>query len=347
MIDAHVHLQTPFGSIQSMQSAFDFPYFVQSIFGDYAPQRRKFLENGVTTIRDMGGPAKHGFALRAAVGRHELLGPRMFMVGRLVTSPHGHPVSTIWTAEISRQGAILATDRASLTAGLERNYEEGPPDAVKIVYGTIGMANEKISKGLLEQAVAWARSKDLMSLVHIGTTQEANDAADAGATGIEHVASVEDMPDSLISAMLAHHTFADPTFGEFRTALLLQHATSAAIEQQLREKYVFVRKLAAAGVTLTVGTDAPLVPFGDGFQDELAEFAKAGFSPAQILAFATVNNAAYLGKSNELGSIDVGYDADLFLVHDNPLADVNALRKPLWVMLAGQVVVAASSATFH
>ena len=316
---------------------------IQSIFGDYAPQRRRLLENGVTTIRDLGGPAKHGFALRAAIARHELLGPRMLEVGRLVTSPHGHPVSTIWTGEVTRQGAILATDPDSLVAGLEQNYREGPPDAVKIIYGTIGMAREEISKDLLKRAVAWAQGKHLMSVVHIGTTKEASDAVEAGATGVEHVATIEALPDSLVATMLAHHTFADPTFGEYRTALLLARTKPDDVERQLQDKYALVRKLAAAGVPLTVGTDAPLVPMGDGYQDELDEFAKAGFTPAQILSFATANNAAYLGMADELGSIAAGHDADLFLVKDNPLQSVSALRRPLWVMLAGQVVVGRAS----
>jgi imidazolonepropionase-like amidohydrolase len=339
LIDVHVHLQAPFRSMHAMESGFDFPYFMDSILGDYAPQRRAYLEEGVTAIRDMGGPAVPIFALRAGVVRHKLLGPRIFAVGRLVTSPRGHPVSTIWTAEIARQGAILASDPASLIAGLEKNYREGPPDAVKIIDGTIGMAPKKINREILDRAVAWAQSKNLMSLVHIETVEEAAEAVDAGATGIEHVATVENLPDSLVTDMVEHHTFADPTFGEFKTALVLHHAGTAEIERQLEIKYGFIRRLDAAGVRLTLGTDAPLVEYGEGYEDELDQFAKAGFSPAQILTIATVNNAAYLGRAAELGTLAQGYHADLFLVRANPLQDIRAVRKPVWVMLDGQIVV--------
>ncbi len=338
MIDVHVHLQAPIRSIQAAQSGFDFGYFLDSLLGDYAPQRREYLADGITVLRCMGGPAVHIFALRAAVARHELLGPRIFAVGRLVTSPHGHPVSTIWTPEISRQGAIIASDPASLVSGLNKNYREGPPDAVKIIYGTIGLAHDKISKQLLDDAVGWADRKKLMSLVHIETTQEATDAVDAGATGIEHVATIESLPDSLIAAMLAHRTFADPTLGEYKAALRLQHSSSTDIERRLQEKYDFMRRLYAAGVRLTVGTDAPLVPYGEGFEDELDEFAKAGFTPPEILTFATANNAAYLGKPGEFGKIAAGYDAHMFLVRENPLDNIDAVRKPVWVMLDGSIV---------
>lgn len=94
LIDAHVHLLTPFKSIRSLQAGgFDFNYLIASIFGDYSPQREAYLAAGVTALRDMGDTASQIFALRAAVARHQLAGPRIFAVGRLVTSPHGHPVS--------------------------------------------------------------------------------------------------------------------------------------------------------------------------------------------------------------------------------------------------------------
>lgn len=90
---------------------------------------------------------------------------------------------------------------------------------------------------------------------------------------------------------------------------------------------------------LAVGTDAPLVPFGTGYHDELAHFREAGFTPAEILHFATVNNAAYLGASDSLGQIAPGFLADLLLLGANPLQDINAVRSPALVLLDGQIVV--------
>jgi imidazolonepropionase-like amidohydrolase len=343
LIDVHVHLQAP---IRSVLGGFDFRYFLDSILGDWARQRRAYLEDGITAIRDLGGPAAHIFALRTEVNEHKLLGPRIFAVGRLVTSPQGHPVSTIWTPAITRQGAILASDPASLGAGLDKNYQEGPPDAVKIIYGTIGIAKEKISPALLDSAVAWAKGKGLLSVVHIETVQEALDAVNSGATGIEHVAMIESLPDSLVATIVAHQTLVDPTFGEYQTALALRHVGGTEIDQLLHQKYGFIRQLHAAGVRIVIGTDAPLVPFGEGFEDELDHFAKAGFTPAQILTFATQNNAAYLGRPTELGKIAPGYDADILLVRQNPLDGLGALRRPDWVMLDGQIV-AGSMWKYH
>ncbi|HXX13818.1 MAG TPA: amidohydrolase family protein [Candidatus Eremiobacteraceae bacterium] len=338
LIDVHVHFQSVSRSILSAQRGFDFPYFLDAMLEQYAPERREFLEKGITAIRCLGGPAESMYEIRGEVAQHRLLGPRIFAAGRLVTSPEGHPASTIWPREITRQGAILASTPENLIAGLEENYREGPPDAVKFIYGTIGLAHESISKELLDRGIAWASSKHLASVVHVETAQEASEAVEAGATGIEHVATLEQMPEELVAAMVAHHTFADPTFGEYKTALTLRNVSPSEIAARMPEKYAFIRRLDAAGVPLTIGTDAPLVEFGNGYDDELEEFARAGFGAAQILKFATINNAAYLGKAGELGRIADGYDAAMLLVRENPLADVGALRKPEWVMIDGQIV---------
>jgi enamidase len=335
LIDVHTHLQSP---IRSVLGSFDFGFFLESLFSAYAPQRRAYIESGVTAVRDTGGPAARAYSLRAELQSHGLLGPRLFVVGRLVTSPNGHPVSTIWTKQVSRQGAILATDSETLLSGLEQNYASGPPDAVKFVYGTIGRAKERLQPQLLEQGIAWAKSKNLITIVHAETTEEVSEAARAGATGIEHVASTETLPESLVSLLKTNGTFVDPTFGELETAMILRGDDAAQRETVLKERRQFMRQLTDAGIRLTVGTDAPLLAYGSGLHEELAQYVKAGFQPAEILTFVTINNATYLGKADALGKIAPGYAADLILVQGNPLQDISSLRKPAWVMLEGQIV---------
>lgn len=339
LIDVHNHLQAP---IRSVTTGFDLAFFVKSMFSDFGPNRRAYLQAGVTTVRDLGGPAAKCFQMRAKLASHALLGPRLLCAGRLVTAPHGHPVSTIWTPSISRQGAILASDSASLISGLDENYAAGPPDAVKFIYGTIGRAPERLRADLLEQGIAWTKSRNLISVVHAETTEEVTEAVQAGATGVEHVATIEALPDDLISLMLEKKTFVDPTFGEFDAALALQGVNAAERERRIQQKYGFIRRIAAAGVPLTIGTDAPLVAYGVGFHDEMARFLKAGFQPAEILRFATINNARYLGRGDELGKVAPEYRADFVLSGGNPLENLETLRKPVWVMLDGCIVVRAN-----
>jgi imidazolonepropionase-like amidohydrolase len=73
---------------------------------------------------------------------------------------------------------------------------------------------------------------------------------------------------------------------------------------------------------------------------ELGWFVKAGMTPAQALAAATVNGAAILGQEKKLGRIAPGYFADITAVEGDPLADIGVVTdKVRWVMKGGTVVV--------
>jgi imidazolonepropionase-like amidohydrolase len=335
LIDVHTHLQAP---IKDVFAPFRTGYFLEEIFGDYPNHRRSYLEQGVTSIRDDGGSAVRAFALRRALASGTLLGPRLFLVGRLVTSPRGHPVSTIWSHSLAAAGAIQAADAGFLRRELERDLTAGPPDAVKFIYGTIGRAPTRLRADLLQDGIAWATAHHLVSIVHAETAEEVSTAATAGATGIEHVASIGRLREDLLKVLTERSCFVDATFGELRAALRLRGAPSDEIGAALANGREAFKRIFDAGVPVVVGTDAPLVPYGSGLHDELDELRLAGLTPAQALTAATVHNAAYLGQPRSLGRIEPGYRADLVLADGNPLQDPTVLRRPLWVMLNGTVV---------
>jgi imidazolonepropionase-like amidohydrolase len=334
LIDVHTHLQSPI----EIPAGFRFGYFMKSMMGDYSLQRNAYLTSGVTSVRDLGGSAEVSFHLRAEILAKKTLGPRLFTVGRLVTSPHGHPVSTIWPAGMSRHGAILAKDDQSLLEGLDRNFAEGPPDAVKFIHGTIGRAKEELSTELMARGIRWADDHGLISVVHAETVAEVEDAIRAGATGVEHTAYLQNVPDSLIALVVQRCPFLDPTFGEFETGLGMSKVSAGEKTRQMQLSYQSVRRLHRAGARIVIGTDAPMLSYGTGFHDELAHFARAGFLPAEILTFATLHNAEYLGHAAELGRIATGYRADLILTEANPLEKLDTLRHPVWTMLDGQII---------
>lgn len=55
--------------------------------------------------------------------------------------------------------------------------------------------------------------------------QEVAEAARAGATGIEHVASIESLPDELVALLVKNGTFIDPTFAELNAAMVCAGST--------------------------------------------------------------------------------------------------------------------------
>ena len=87
------------------------------------------------------------------------------------------------------------------------------------------------------------------------------------------------------------------------------------------------------------GTDAmglPLVPPGGSLHRELQLLSASGLSPYEVMRSATVVPAAFLGKTKEFGTITVGQRADLLLVAGNPLETLEALRRPMRVMVRGR-----------
>lgn len=93
-----------------------------------------------------------------------------------------------------------------------------------------------------------------------------------------------------------------------------------------------------AGAKVLAGTDSPVpgMYFGFSLVDELEQLQQAGLSAAEALHAATLKGARYLNREHRLGEIVVGADADLLLVDDNPLEDLQHLRAIAGVVKAGR-----------
>jgi imidazolonepropionase-like amidohydrolase len=92
-------------------------------------------------------------------------------------------------------------------------------------------------------------------------------------------------------------------------------------------------------VRLVAGTDAlgaPLIVPGESLHDELQILLDCGLSPYEAIRTATTHAAAFLRKEDEFGTVAVGKRADLLLVDRNPLADLEAVKRPRGVMVRGR-----------
>jgi hypothetical protein len=96
----------------------------------------------------------------------------------------------------------------------------------------------------------------------------------------------------------------------------------------------------AAGVNIVLGTDAgdSFVFPGSSVHDELGEFVKAGLTPAQALAAATLRGAEFLGRDQDYGSVAAGKRADLVLLGANPLERIEHTRRIDAVIVGGRVL---------
>jgi hypothetical protein len=109
----------------------------------------------------------------------------------------------------------------------------------------------------------------------------------------------------------------------------------------LLERYKkLVGDMHRAGVEFLAGTDTspnnPVLP-GSGLHDELELLVESGFTPMEALQTATRNPARYLGKLQDMGTLEPGKLADLALLDANPLDDIRNTRKISLVVLKGRV----------
>ncbi|WP_394830746.1 amidohydrolase family protein [Pendulispora rubella] len=106
-------------------------------------------------------------------------------------------------------------------------------------------------------------------------------------------------------------------------------ADHALFRRAFDKKVAMVGAMHAAGVSLLAGSDEmnPYCFAGSGLHDELAWLVKAGLTPADALRAATTNPARFLGRENELGEVAEGKVGDLVVLDENPLADIENIRK--------------------
>ncbi len=115
-------------------------------------------------------------------------------------------------------------------------------------------------------------------------------------------------------------------------------------KQQKKDRYQLIAKqlpfVQNAGMLIIAGSDcAALNTFvypAASLIEELGLFQKSGMKPLEILQSATMNGAKFMGKFDKMGSLDVGKVADLVILDENPLNDINAVSKTFGVFTKGQ-----------
>ncbi|OLB20624.1 MAG: hypothetical protein AUH15_11035 [Acidobacteriales bacterium 13_2_20CM_55_8] len=98
-----------------------------------------------------------------------------------------------------------------------------------------------------------------------------------------------------------------------------------------------VQLMHCAGVRFMTGTDAETYyPAGFGMRTELGLFVNADFSALEALQAATLNPAEFLGRTKDLGTVDVGKIADLVILEANPLDYIQNVERIAAVVTAGR-----------
>jgi imidazolonepropionase-like amidohydrolase len=352
LIDCHTHVADgqsdgePFNVLRKTAS---------QIALESVPNARAMLLSGFTTVRDVGTyRALNDIALRDAIARGDVIGPRMFVAGAYITITGGAGAMTgqapdiqlPWDLhygeanspwEVRQKVRLLAHDGVDvikmLSTGAVLTHGSNP--------ASIEFTEEELQAGGDE-----ASHFGLRVAVHAHAAQGIRNAILAGAASIEHA---EMLDDEIIAMAKQRGTYLDMDIYDEECiqagaktgqtpADFLQH--DADLGRIQRENF---GKAVRAGVKMAFGTDAGVCAYGTSGK-QFAFMVKYGMTPMQAIQAATSNAADLLGHANELGSIKVGKYADLIAVSGDPLKDISLLERVEFVMKEGKVYKSAGAA---
>jgi imidazolonepropionase-like amidohydrolase len=312
------------------------------------PHARHTLEAGFTSVRDVGTyRALVDVALRDAIARGDIIGPRMFVVGAYVTISGGGGALTGYAPDV-RIPADLEFGKADGPWEVRKRIRElahRQVDLIKILatgailtHGSNPSAEEFTAEEL-SAAVDEAKKFGLKIACHAHSAQGIKNAVRAGVASIEHGTYLD---QEGISLMKQHGTYlvADVYNDEWIQGDAKLHGIPQDFlehDSQLgriqRENF---EKAVKAGVKIAFGTDAGVFPHGLNAR-QFVWMVKFGCTPMQAIQSATINAADLIGKSDLIGSIRPNKFADIIAVSGDPIADISRLEQVEFVMKDGQV----------
>ncbi|MCL6456731.1 MAG: amidohydrolase family protein [Gorillibacterium sp.] len=141
----------------------------------------------------------------------------------------------------------------------------------------------------------------------------------------------EEKAIELADVFVENSTWQCPTL--IRIHLGLFSNSSESVAQGLYELYLkLVKTYDSEGVKMMVGTDGDV---GKDIHREFDELEKADISPLHVLQMATLNGAEFLGRLDDMGTVEIGKNADIVLLDANPIDSVQNLHQINAVIRAG------------
>ena len=322
LIDTHVHIDTHFGRDGRATSEGETPQ--QSML--YSVENAWVtLTAGFTTVQSIGSPSD--VDLRAAIARGVVPGPRLLTSIRPVNENTGTPDEIrAFVRKVKADGADLVKLFAS------KSSREG---------GTQTMTDAQI-----QAACAEAKTLGLRTWVHAHSPSSIRAATLAGCTTVTHGSQAT---TAELELMQQHGTWFEPNIGLVSQNYLENKPRYLGIGNFNEEGFAFTEKgipmkremfkhaLAVRGLKLIMGTDAGAGAHGRSAEEIIYRVQVAGQPAGDAIVDATSHNAMSLGLGERIGALAAGLDADLIAVDGDPLKDVTALRRVVFVMKNGVV----------
>jgi len=351
LIDLHVHLTT-----ETSKQADAFRDALTLNPADAALRSVQYAERtlmaGFTTVRDLGAADGLNVSLKRAIAAGQIVGPRMFTVGKSIASTGGHADPTNSLSQklatgLGTPGPVQGVVNGPETAAeaVRARYKEGA-DLIKITAtgGVLSQAasgqNAQFTEAEIKAIIDTAKDYGFHVAAHAHGAEGLKRALRAGVTTIEHGTFMDDEAIALFKKSGAWYVptisagrFVGEKSKEADYYSPIVRPKAAAVGPQIQATFGRAYK---AGVKIAFGTDAGVFPHGDNAK-EFAYMVEAGMPAAEALRSATIAAAEVLGQSASLGQIAAGYSADLIAVTGDPLADISTLQKVAFVMKDGKV----------
>jgi imidazolonepropionase-like amidohydrolase len=319
-----------------------------------------YLYAGVTTIYDAGNRAEFIFGLREQERGGAIVSPRIFATGGTVASSNGH--GGPFTVEAWPQ------DRAKL----DEHIASGP-DILKIGqdehgWGTRPLINQ-LPEDLLEKIIRYYHAQGIRTTIHVSNERNAIEAIYAGIDTLAHPIIQAPMSEAYVRMMSVKRvpTVSTLTIGESYSRLAdhpeyldqplyrdtidpeeIRRLRTEESAKQRENRWAWwmkvmtpvaqenMRRLNEAGKDIVVcGTDQSS---GPAVHRELELLVEGGITPAEAIVIATRNAARFLGRLDDMGTIEKGKLADLVLLRGDPTADIDNAKLIDTVIKDGRIV---------
>ena len=331
MIDCHEHF-TGNGGLDNMDH----------LTGDTAEvftlkatdNARRALVSGVTSARDVGSRFGVSIDIARETASGTIPGPRILAAGEWLQFPGTWPPGLTRLTETPEDLLIAIREMIAKGAGLIKVGATGfRPNGEQ--FGSLGPE-------ALEVAVRTAHEAGLKIAAHCVGFEGSRQAVEAGIDSVDHGSHLD---DETIRLMAEKGTYLVPTLSppdnQERLMDMLdlpRDPLASVLDRKAHSRDSFQRAL-KAGVKIAAGTDAGGSSVRHGFlAREIELMVDAGMTPKQALESATREGATLMGIEDQVGTIEVGKQADMVLIDGDPHSDPAALRNIWGVFLGGRRV---------
>ncbi|WP_260679315.1 metal-dependent hydrolase family protein [Thalassomonas sp. M1454] len=343
LMDMHVHLQGELGPTNASDTL---KMSAQDVGMQSVHFANKTLMAGFTTVRDLGANPQYLYALRNAVAKGWVVGPRIIGSGGVsVTGGHGdvdgmrHDLMEKYTSKTICDGPYdcRRATREAIKYGA---------DVIKITStgGVLSDTNtgtgQQMADDEIKEIVDTAHALGRKVASHAHAAAGINAALRAGVDSIEHGSYADEDSITLFKysgAYLVPTLLAgDTVVNMAKTSDFMSEAIKAKAIRVGGDMLKNFTRAYESGVKIAYGTDSGVSKHGINGQEAVLMF-NAGMKPMDILKSATVNAADLIDKSDSLGTLEVGKIADIIAMDENPLQDISQLLDVEFVMKDGVV----------